>query len=126
MSPAGSVLGKGSSSHVVMAVSRFDWGRLLKPDQARMPFFADMLPSARSAPHVHAAIEAVSQPRTATMASEDLLSKVRAMDTWHFLLITRRHCISGYVQIKMPVKKAGRYLSQLMLNHDQQKQATTL
>ena len=75
---AGSVLQKGSSSHAVMAVSGFDWGRLLKPDQALMPFFADMLPSTRGAPHVHAAPEAVSRPRTATAASEDLLSKVRA------------------------------------------------
>ena len=79
MSSAGSVLGKGSSSHAVMAVSGFDWGRLLKPDQARMPFFTDMLPSARGALHVRAAPEAVSQLRTALTASESLLAKVRAI-----------------------------------------------
>ncbi|BDA51455.1 probable oleandomycin polyketide synthase, modules 5 and 6 [Coccomyxa sp. Obi] len=43
----GSVLSGGSKLQAVTAVSGFDWGRLLKPDQARMSIFAEVAHAAK-------------------------------------------------------------------------------
>ena len=61
----------------VTAVSGFDWGRLLKPDQAHMPFFADVAPAASFGTAASAASR--KDARLPAASAEDLYSKVRCL-----------------------------------------------
>lgn len=64
----------GSKLQAVTAVSEFDWGRLLKPDQAHMPFFADVAPAANTGSTLAALRDGGQLPAA---SAEDVYAKVR-------------------------------------------------
>ncbi len=75
------MIGNCARVNAVMTVSGFDWSWLLKPDQARMPFFADMAPESSAANELN-----ISNPNlkwggrpeaTAVAAAEEVLPMVQ-------------------------------------------------